>query len=250
MPRSIAFLDDSEWPSDYFNVELDIDPNSTGLFVIDMQNYCIEPQYDLAHSLMRSNRRVFDEFSQRLPGVVGRAQQLLSAFRTQGRRVIFTRNAVLLPDGEDLVVRRRKRERAALTATKGQSGHLPALGSPGHEIISNLRPMPGELVLDKSTSSAFNSTAIELFLRNLGLQTLVMAGLASDFCVQLTALDAADRGFNVIIASDACTTIDAGSHEAVMLLFRRAYGYVMETEAILDWLAGGTTPYADSGACR
>ena len=238
MPKNIVFLDDSEWPSGCFGFDLQTDPTSTGLCVIDMQNYCLDPQGDLAHSLLRVNRVAFEGLSQRLPLVTANVERLLSVFRARAGRVIFTRNAVLLPDRADLIPRRRRREQIALSATQGQSGHLPLLGSLGHEIIPSLRPAAGELVLDKNTASAFNSTGIELFLRNLGLQTLVIAGLMSDFCVLLTALDAADRGFHVIIASDACTTIDPGSHEAAMLLFRRGYGYVMETQQVVHWLAG------------
>ena len=236
MARNIASLDDSEWPSGCFGFELPTDPANTGLCVIDMQKYCIDPQGDLAHSLLRLNKAAFEGLSQRLARVTANVERLLSVFRAQGRRVVFTRNTVMLPDRADLILRRRKREQMAMSATNGQSGHLPLLGSVGHEIIPSLRPAAGELVLDKNTASAFNSTAIDLFLRNLGLQTLVIAGLMSDFCVLLTALDAADRGFNVILASDACTTIDSGSHEAVMLLFMRGYGYVMETQQIVGWL--------------
>ncbi|MCL5743711.1 MAG: cysteine hydrolase [Acidobacteria bacterium] len=238
MPKNIVFLDDSEWPSDCFGIEFPTDPSTTGLVVIDMQNYCVDPRGDLAHSLLRTNRAAFEGLSQRLARVTANVERLVSAFRAQAKRVVFTRNAVLLPDRADLIPRRRKREQIAMSATKGQSGHLPLLGSSGHEIIPSLRPVAGELVLDKNTASAFNSTAIELLLRNLKLQTLIMAGLMSDFCVLLTALDAADRGFNVIIANDACTTIDPGSHEAAMLLFRRGYGYVLETQEIVGRLSG------------
>ena len=65
----------------------------------------------------------------------------------------------------------------------------------------------------------------------------MIAGIASDMCVFMTALDAADRGFHVIIVEDACTTIDAGSHEAAMLMFRRVWGLTMGTQEVLSWLS-------------
>ena len=129
------------------------------------------------------------------------------------------------------------RERVARGAASEQSGHLPVAGSPGHSIVSALTPRPGELVLDKNTSSAFNSTALDLFLRNMGLTTLVFAGLVTEQCVLMTALDAADRGFHCIIAADGCATIDRGSHEAALLMFRRVWGYVLPSREILAWVA-------------
>ena len=93
-----------------------------------------------------------------------------------------------------------------------------------------------------SASSAFNSTPIDLFLRNMNVQTVVLTGLASDQCVLATALDAADRGFHVIIAADACANLDPGSAEAVQILFGRVWGYVMRTQDIIDWLKTGQKP--------
>ena len=69
------------------------------------------------------------------------------------------------------------------------------------------------------------------------IETLLIAGIASDMCVFTTALDAADRGFHVAIVEDACTTIDPGSHEAAMLTFRRVWGTTMDTRDVLSWLS-------------
>ncbi|MEW5976998.1 MAG: isochorismatase family cysteine hydrolase [Acidobacteriota bacterium] len=242
MPRTIRFLDESEWPRGSFEFQLPIDRNSTGFCIVDMQNYCVQPQGHLVRTLQGTDPSLFQSYSTRVAGAIARTSDLLSEFREQGRRVFFTRNTVFLPDGMDLVQRRRAREKTALTITAGASGHLPMAESEGCEIVASLAPRPGELVLDKNTASAFHSTGIDLFLRNMGLQTLVMAGIASDMCVLLTALDAADRGFHVIIASDACTTFDPGSHEAALLLFRRVYGYVLTTRQILNWMRGAPAP--------
>ena len=80
------------------------------------------------------------------------------------------------------------------------------------------------------------------YLRNMQVETLVLVGVASDQCVLATAIDAADRGFHVILATDAVANIDPGSAEATQILFGRVWGYVMTTDAILHWLATGTTP--------
>jgi nicotinamidase-related amidase len=239
--KTVSFLDDKEWPASCFAVDLAIQRETSALCTIDMQNYCVDPEGDLAHGLRLHDPKLFEAFSGRVGEAISRTSDLLEAFRNQGRRVVFTRHGSLTHDGGDLVERRRRREQIALDASGEQSGHLPLAGSRGHQIVAALTPRPGELVLDKNTSSAFNSTAIDLFLRNMGVTTLILAGLVSDQCVLMTALDAADRGFHCILAADASTTIDPGSHEAALLMFGRVWGYVMQTEEIVAWLSGART---------
>ena len=103
----------------------------------------------------------------------------------------------------------------------GSSGHMAVRGDPGHEILDQVAPRRGDLVLDKNTSSAFHSSPMDLLLRNMKVETLVLTGLATDQCVLATAIDAADRGFHVIMAADACAGFDAGSAEAVQIRFGR-----------------------------
>ena len=118
---------------------------------------------------------------------------------------------------------------------------MAVVGDRGHAIIPRLRSKPNELVLDKNTGSAFNSTGIDFHLRNMGVTTLAVTGIATDMCVMVTSLDAADRGWNVFIVSDACTTVDNGSHEAALLNFRRVFGKTPQTREIVELLGRGLT---------
>ena len=156
--------------------------------------------------------------------------------------MVYTRHGAFLPDGPDLIVRRCGREEVALTSGDCSSGHMAVRGESGHEILDQVSPRTGELVLDKNTSSAFHSSPMDLLLRNMKVETLVLTGLATDQCVLATAIDAADRGFHVILAADACAGFDAGSAEAVQILFGRVWGYVMQTDDIIHWLRTGDKP--------
>ena len=240
--KQIRLLDDSEWPASAFEVRLPISRERAALGVIDMQHYCIGAREHLAHTVQRHSQELHEEYAKRVASVIENIGKLLSVFRTSKRRVFYTRHGIQLPDAGDLVERRRGRERVALAATGGRSGHMAVRGTPGYEIIRELAPLPDELVLDKNTSSAFHSTPLDLFLRNMNVDTVILTGIASDQCVFATALDAADRGFHVIIAADACANLDPGSAEAVQILFGRVFGYVMRTSAILEWLATGNEP--------
>ncbi|MFN0172336.1 MAG: cysteine hydrolase family protein [Bryobacteraceae bacterium] len=242
--KHIELLSDREWPSDAFAVSLPIRRETAALGVIDMQHYALNPASDLIHTVKAHREELYRQFAAEAGIAVANTARLIECFRGARRRVVYTRHGMLLPDGADLVVRRRGREAAALESMSGHSGHLPLRGTAGHQIVDELAPLPGELVLDKNTSSAFNSTSIEMFLRNMGVDTLVLTGVASDQCVFATALDAADRGFHVIIASDATAGFDPGSTRAVQILFGRVWGYVMETSAVIRWMETGEKPSA------
>ena len=239
--RSIDFLSDADWPNDSFDFDLPFEADRSALVVIDMQNYCISPESDLARSMKRQNPVLFEQYSDRVSKVIDNIEMLLEAFRSRSRPVVFTRHGSLLPDGSDLIPRRRSRESVARGASGGESGHMAVVGDEGHEIIPRLRSRPSELVLDKNTGSAFNSTGIDFHLRNMGVTTLVVTGIATDMCVMVTSLDAADRGWNVFIVSDACTTVDNGSHEAALLNFRRVFGKTPPTREILGLLDNSIT---------
>ena len=80
------------------------------------------------------------------------------------------------------------------------------------EILPELAPVGDELVFSKTSSSAFSTTDIERVLGNLGVRHLVMTGLVTDGCVELTARDAADRGFSVTLVEDACCSSTPEAH--------------------------------------
>jgi biuret amidohydrolase len=214
------------WPS------FEVDWSKAALLVIDMQNYGCNPEAGVAQMLSLRYPEIAGYYVPRLTGTaIPNARRLLDAFRRAGRKVLFTRHGPLLPDGSDMIARRRRRDTDSLTTT-----NTPTLWSKGsfeHEVIAELAPRPGELVVDKNTSSAFNSTGIEWMLRNMGAQTLVVAGMATDMCVETTARDAADRGFNVIIAEDAAATFFDEHHRAALSGFARVFGQVWQTKDVV-----------------
>ena len=106
-------------------------------------------------------------------------------------------------------------------------------------MIESLAPAAGELVIDKNTSSALNSTGIEGLLRNMEVETVVLVGMATDMCVETTARDAADRGLNVIVVEDATATFFEHHHRAALSGFARVFGQVWDTEAVLAALDAG-----------
>jgi biuret amidohydrolase len=155
--------------------------------------------------------------------VVPNSRRLLQAFRGFGSTVLYTRNGSARPDASDAPPHMRKLFRDLEVYE----------GSPAYEIVPELAPLPGELVLRKVTIGAFASTGMDSALRNLGVDQLYMVGVSTNMCVEGTAREAADRGYAVTLVEDACGTTQPALHEACMTNFQRLYGRVKSTDEVL-----------------
>jgi nicotinamidase-related amidase len=215
------------WPS------FEVDWNHAGLLIIDYQNYSSDPESGFARMLVDKFPEVAAYYIPRLTQVtIPNTRRLLDAFRKCERQVVFTRHGPLLPDGRDMIARRRKRDADSAETTERPT--LWAKGSYEHEVIAELAPLEHELVLDKNAASAFNSSAIDQMLRNLRIESLVITGMATDMCVETTARDAADRGFNVIVVEDAVATFDPEHHRHALSSLARVFGQVWSTDQVLE----------------
>src|SRR6516162_7842354 len=166
------------------------------LLMIDMQRDFLDPRGYFARS---------GEDVGPLREIVPRSMRLLEAARKAAVRVIHTREGHR-PDLSDLTgVKRRRAERAgAPIGSAGPLGRLLVRGEPGHAIIDELAPLPGEPVIDKPGYGAFYATDLELLLRAEGIGQLIIAGVTTDVCVHSTLREAVDRGFECITVGDAC----------------------------------------------
>ena len=109
------------------------------------------------------------------------------------------------------------------------------------------RPLPEEMVLHKTLSGPLNSTRLDQTLRNMGVETLIVTGLTTDVCVTQTARETADRGFRVIVAEDACTTLSEEMHRAALQAFSLAFGRVRKSDEVIGLLSKAAAP--DASAC-
>jgi biuret amidohydrolase len=207
----------------------------TALLMVDCQNYCCNPVCGLGKMIAERFPEVAAYYLPRLQVVVPNAKLLLDTFRESQREVIYTRHGPWLPDGRDMTARRRRRD--VESAETSGTPQLWQRGTYEHEIIADLKPLPNELVIDKNASSPFNGTGIDQLLHNMELETLVVAGAATDMCVETTARDAADRGYNVIVVEDATATFFAEHHRAALSALARVYTQVWNTERVVTELA-------------
>ena len=141
--------------------------------------------------------------------VIEPARRLLEAARRAGHVVIHTREgyAADLSDCSPAKLQRSKNAGGEI-GSLGPMGRLLIRGEYGHDIIDELRPAEGEVVIDKSSYGAFCGTNLESILRERKIETLVFAGVTAEVCVHTTLREAYDRWFQCYYVADAISCFD------------------------------------------
>ena len=207
-------------------------PDHAALMIIDMQNFSTHPEYGWGPFLMKRYAPVADYYYPKLSEqVIPNLQRLITFFRQHHLMVIYFTVGPHLPNGSDYLCARKK------AATTDQAPELPVLGSMAHEIFSSLRPETGDLVLNKVSRGAFTSTGIDLILRNLNIDTLIITGVLTNSCVESTARQAVDLGYKSVLVRDGTAAFDPSSHEASLRTFRVLFGQVMNTDQVINQLS-------------
>lgn len=216
--------------------EPEIDASSVALVVVDMQENFVRPD-----SLVNENARVRNPdgsavYHRRMDEIViPNTLRLLEYFRHQGKFIAFTLYGSFRPDGSDLPAWSKALEEIAVDRI-GSRVHLP-FTDPGTNVISEFSPQPGELVVPKSTSGVLAGTSIDQALRQVGAETVVITGMATDVCVMGTARELADAGFKSIVVEDAtATTRGDWEHEAALRLLQNIFADVLSTDQVLTAL--------------
>jgi biuret amidohydrolase len=109
-------------------------------------------------------------------------------------------------------------------------GRILVRGEPGHDIIPELYPAPGEPVIDKPGKGAFFATDLHAILRNRGITQLVVTGVTTEVCVNTTVREANDRGYDCLVVADCCASYFPEFHEAGLQMIKAQGG-------IFGWVA-------------
>lgn len=227
-------------PADYindFNSPFSIGPKSTVLVVVDLQYATGSPDHGLGKMLREQGRleEADYRFSRINDLVLPNTQRLLKAFRDAGAPVVYVTYGAEREDCSDVP----RHIRGIVKATNNIEGHKE------HEIVSSIAPKPGETVLNKVTMGAFGSTGIESRLRAMGVTEIVTVGVSTNNCVGMTAMEASDRGFGVVLVSDATGTCDDDAQAAFEAMFLRLWGRVLSTDEVTAELTGAVSQAAE-----
>ena len=144
------------------------------------------------------------ELSAQRTRLVSGINAIAASFRAAGQPVIWVRQE-FRSDLSDAFVDMRRR-RVAITIA----------GTVGSQILPDLQRAPTDQVIVKKRYSAFFRTPLEDLLRALDPSTLVIAGINTHACVRTTVIDAYQRDFDVVVASDCVGSYDAAHHDMTL----------------------------------
>ena len=141
--------------------------------------------------------------------VLPKATKLLDVARAARIPIVHTREgyAPNLADCHPMKLA-RSRIGACEIGSMGPLGRLLIRGEPGHDFVKQLQPRNGEIVIEKSSYSAFHETALLEVLSDLGISELLVAGVTADVCVHSTLRSATEHGFFCHYIADAISTFD------------------------------------------
>jgi nicotinamidase-related amidase len=210
---------------------LQIDIGRSALVIIDMQRDFLEPG--------GFGAALGNDVSL-LKAAVQPIRNVLNAARETGILVIHTREGHRpdLADAPPLKVDRG--DPATRIGAPGPMGRILVRGEPGHDIIPELYPIPGEPVIDKPGKGAFYQTDLELMLKNRGIETLLVCGVTTEVCVNTTIREANDRGFRCIALSDCCASYFPDFHAAGLAMIKAQggiFGWVSDSQKAIAAIA-------------
>ena len=199
----------------------------TALIIIDMQRDFLEPG-GFGETL--GNNVAL------LKAAVPPLQSVLASARKAGILIIHTREGHR-PDLSDAPKHKVERGEPSLRiGAPGPMGRILVRGEPGHDIIPELYPAPGEPVIDKPGKGAFYQTDLELMLKNREIDTLLVCGVTTEVCVNTTVREANDRGFRCIVLSDCCASYFPEFHAAGLAMIKAQggiFGWVTASPQVL-----------------
>ena len=211
--------------------EFEFDARVCALVVIDMQRDFVDPggfgeALGNDVSLLRK--------------AIAPTKRVLDAVRGRGMLVVHTREGHR-PDLTDLPLSKKLRGKLkAGIGDAGPMGRILVRGEYGHDIIDELKPAPGEPVIDKPGKGAFYATDLDALLHNRGIKQLVVCGVTTEVCVNTSVREANDRGYDCLVLEDCVGSYFPEFQVAALKMIKAQggiFGWVSDSQRFLEALA-------------
>ena len=200
---------------------------ATALMVIDMQRDFLYP--DGFGAFLGNDVTL-------LQRTVKPIQAVLAAARERGMLIIHTREGHK-PDLSDCPPTKLDRwPEGTRIGDQGPMGRILIQGEKGHDIIEEVAPLAGEIVLDKPGKSSFYATDLDDILRKHGIRNLLITGVTTDVCCSATVIGANDRGYNAIVLADCVASYSPERHAATLATISAQggiFGWVSTSQNVL-----------------
>ena len=210
---------------------LAISIDRTAVVMIDMQRDFIEPGgfgASLGNDVALLRR------------AIGPCQALLAGARAAGMLVIHTREGHRADLSDAPPAKLERGEPRLRIGAAGPMGRILVRGEPGHALIPELQPLPGEPVIDKPGKGAFHATELGTILQYRGIEALVVCGVTTEVCVHSTVREANDRGYRCVVPGDCCASYFPEFHEVALRMIHAQggiFGWVSDSARVLAALA-------------
>ena len=210
--------------------ELVFDPAHTALMIIDMQRDFVEPG--------GFGEALGNDVSP-LQAVIPPCRAVLEAARAMSMLVIHTREGHA-PDLADCPPTKLERGRGKIRiGDEGPMGRILVRGERGHDIVPQLAPIAGEVVVDKPGKGAFCATDLDLVLHNRGIRSLIVCGVTTEVCVNTTVREANDRGYECCVLADCVGSYFPEFQRAALAMIKAQggiFGWVSDSARALPAL--------------
>ncbi|KAG9857879.1 glutamyl-tRNA amidotransferase subunit A, partial [Aureobasidium melanogenum] len=211
-------------------------PESTALVIIDMQRDFLDAGGYGA--IQCGDKDIFEGVRR----IVPQTRAVLDASRKMNIHVVHTREGHK-PDLSDLSASKRLRQKSAPSGHhvigigyEGPMGRLLVQGEYGHDIIDELKPFPGETIIDKPGKGSFWNTTLHRKLLARGITHLLITGVTTECCVNATFREASDRGFECCVLTDCTSGFESSFVDSTLEMlcsYDGLFGYVCSSKDLI-----------------
>jgi nicotinamidase-related amidase len=174
------------------------------------------------------------------PELVTRVKHVLDSARAAGLRVFFMRH-MSLPKEATGVFQLRMAMAWQRVSTVAEVKPWFLRDSPGFQLVPELTPLASEVIFDKITMSAFEGTPLDIALRDCGINSFIIAGVATEIGIEPTVRHGADLDYIPIVVTDACGAGDAEAGERALASIKFMGDAILTDIQTIRGILGRTT---------